>query len=348
MTYLLLILLNLFLSFSLVYFIKNRLSSHLLDIPNERSSHSHPTPRGGGLGFVLSFLITSTAYTWNLAPDLSTKTDINLNHLWLSVLPLAFISLLDDHNHIPAWLRYIVQVISASLVVSFFGIFPQPWLTNLGPIGVTIAILLTLLAITALINFYNFMDGLDGLVAGITIIQLSFIAFMGNQPLWLLPIAAIGGFLWWNWPPAKIFMGDVGSTFLGVLTAIALLNYAHNHSPSQAWSALTLTLPIVGDATYTLICRLRRGENIFKSHRTHLYQRLQKSGWSHSQVTISYMLFTSTIALSLYLFGNMGFWVNLAITPVAIIIVEMYLKQLTSYPSPNLTERSRTDDYSNL
>ncbi|MCZ2203169.1 MAG: glycosyltransferase family 4 protein [Cylindrospermopsis raciborskii PAMP2012] len=348
MTYFILTLLSFFLSFSLVYIIKNQLRSHLLDIPNERSSHSHPTPRGGGLGFVISFLITSTAYTWNLAPDLSTKTDINLNHLWLSVLPLAFVSLLDDHNHIPAWLRYIVQVISASLVVSFFGIFPQPWLTNLGPIGITIAILLTLLAMTALINFYNFMDGLDGLVAGITIIQLGFIALMGNQPIWFLMIGAIIGFLWWNWSPAKIFMGDVGSTFLGALVAIALLNYAHNYSVTQSWSALTITLPIVGDTTYTLICRMRRRENIFQSHRTHLYQRLQKSGWSHSQVTISYMIFTSAIALNLYLFGNIGAWINLIITLLAIIILEVYFKQLVPNSSQYLTKQSRADDYSNL
>jgi UDP-N-acetylmuramyl pentapeptide phosphotransferase/UDP-N-acetylglucosamine-1-phosphate transferase len=201
---------------------------------------------------------------------------------------------------------------------------------------------------TALINFYNFMDGLDGLVAGITIIQLGFIALIGNQPLWFLMIAAIIGFLWWNWSPAKIFMGDVGSTFLGALVAIALLNYAHNYSVTQSWSALTITLPIVGDTTYTLICRMRRGENIFQSHRTHLYQRLQKLGWSHSQVTISYMIFTSAIALNLYLFGNLGAWINLIITLLAIIILEMYFKQLVANSSQYLTKQSRADDYSNL
>ena len=345
-THLALVPLSFLFSYSVVYLIKKSLSSHLLDIPNERSSHTQPTPRGGGLGFVISFLITSTTYTW-IFPDITI--DLNLSHLWLTVLPLTFISLLDDRSHIPAWLRYLVQMVSASLAISFFGIFPQPWLVNLGTIGITIAVLLTLITMTAMINFYNFMDGLDGLVAGVTIIQLVFMAIISNQPVWLLLIGGICGFLWWNWSPAKIFMGDVGSTFLGALVPITLLNYAQQATLIQAWSALTITLPIVADAIYTLICRISRGENIFQSHRTHLYQRLQKSGWTHSQVAINYMIFTSAIALNLYIFGSAGAWINLIITIVAIVILEMYLKQITrNYTHQYLTPESKTDDYSNL
>jgi len=240
-------------------------------------------------------------------------------------------------------------MVSASLAISFFGIFPQPWLVNLGTIGITIAVLLTLITMTAMINFYNFMDGLDGLVAGVTIIQLVFMAIISNQPVWLLLIGGICGFLWWNWSPAKIFMGDVGSTFLGALVPITLLNYAQQATVIQAWSALTITLPIIADAIYTLICRISRGENIFQSHRTHLYQRLQKSGWTHSQVAINYMIFTSAIALNLYIFGSAGAWINLIITIVAIVILEMYLKQITgNYTHQYLRPESKTDDYSNL
>lgn len=346
-THLALVPLSFLLSYSVVYLIKKSLSSHLLDIPNERSSHTQPTPRGGGLGFVLSFLLISTTYSW-IFPEINSN--LNVSHLWLTVLPLAFISLLDDRGHIPAWLRYLVHIVSASLAISFFGIFPQPWLVNLGTMGVTIAVLLTLVAITAMINFYNFMDGLDGLVAGVTIIQLVFAAIVSNQPLWLLLAVSICGFLWWNWAPAKIFMGDVGSTFLGAIIAVSLLDYSRGVTTMQAWSALTITLPIVADATYTLICRIRRGENIFQSHRSHLYQRLQISGWTHSQVAINYMIFTSAIALNIYIFSSIGAWINLLITIAAIVTLEIYLKKPTPHYSHHKfsTEDSKTDDYTSF
>lgn len=331
MIYFIFIPLSFLLSCLLVYLIKNRLSSHLLDIPNERSSHTQPTPRGGGLGFVASFFITSWCFSWLFTPNTISPAHINVSHIWLVLLPLTVVGLLDDRWQIPARLRYLVQIVAASIAISFFGIFPQPWLTNLGAVGITVAILLTLVGMTALINFYNFMDGLDGLVGGITMIQLSLIAMMGNQPLWVLLIAALAGFLYWNWSPAKIFMGDVGSTVLGATVAIALFNYSHDASVVQAWSALTITLPIAGDAIYTLICRLKRRENIFKAHRTHLYQRLHQAGWNHSQVAISYMIFTSAIGMNIYLLGSVGAWINLLITIAAIAFLEMYLKQLTTY-----------------
>jgi Fuc2NAc and GlcNAc transferase len=160
-----------------------------------------------------------------------------------------------------------------------------------------IASLLTIIGMTAFINFYNFMDGLDGLVAGVTAVQLGFLALWLNQPiLWLL-VAALLGFLYWNWSPAKIFMGDVGSTTLGAVVAIAFLS--SNNTPASAWSAIAITLPLIGDAIYTLCRRLLRGENIFKAHRSHLYQRLQQSGWPHAQVATTYMGITFLIALSL-------------------------------------------------
>ncbi|MFM6407503.1 MAG: glycosyl transferase family 4, partial [Microcystis sp.] len=130
-----------------------------------------------------------------------------------------------------------------------------------------------------------------------------------QQPiLWLL-VAALVGFLLWNWSPAKIFMGDVGSTSLGAIVAMVLLN--NQGDQSQAWSALTITFPLIGDAIYTLICRLFRQENIFQSHRSHLYQRLQKSGLSHSQVAIIYMAVTLLIAISINYLGNLGSWLSL-------------------------------------
>lgn len=346
MIYTILVPLSFLFSLICVYVLKNQFSSYLIDIPNERSSHSQPTPRGGGLGFVMAFLITSWWFSW-----LFTEPTVNVGHLWLVLAPLTVVGLLDDRWHIPAKLRYLVQLVSASIAISLFGIFPQPWFSSLGRAGVTVAILLTLLGFTALINFYNFMDGLDGLLAGITIIQMVFLAVMANQPLWLVLVGAIAGFLWWNWCPAKIFMGDVGSTFLGAVVAIALICYSNQVSEVSyvsAWTALTITLPITGDAIYTLICRLFRRENIFQPHRSHVYQRLHKCGWNHSQVAITYMSLTSVMALNIYLFSTIGAWGNLLLTVTAIAVAELYLRKFTiSSGKETLTKNAKSADSPN-
>lgn len=186
---------------------------------------------------------------------------------------------------------------------------------------------------TALINFYNFMDGLDGLVAGVSAIQLGFLAIWFNQlSLWLL-VAALIGFLYWNWSPAKIFMGDVGSTILGGVVAIAFLT--HNNTPTSAWLAVTILFPLIGDAIYTLSRRLLRGENIFKAHRSHLYQRLQQSGWLHTQVASTYMGMTLMIAASVYYFEILGAIGSGIGVLIAIAIAEIYLKLQININSSN-------------
>lgn len=242
--------------------------------------------------------------------------------IWLVLTPLAAVGFLDDRYNMPVWVRYIVQLTAASLAVTYFGAFPQPWLTHLGWTGDLLAIVLTVIGFTAFINFYNFMDGLDGLVAGVTAVQLGFLAIYLDQPSWWLLVAALLGFLWWNWSPAKIFMGDVGSTVLGACVAIALLSTS---DVTQAWSALAVTLPLVGDAIYTLIRRLLRGENILKSHCSHLYQRLKQSGWSHSQVAIVYIGIVLLIASSITILGTVAAWMSLALTLGAIGLGEYYL-----------------------
>ncbi len=317
-------------SFSLslisVALIEQRFSQKLLDIPNERSSHSQPTPRGGGLGFIIAF-----AFTGLLASILPSYFPQLLQHqlaipnpsfLWLVLMPLAIIGIIDDQRSVPAGLRYLVQLAAASIAIACFGPFPQPWLTGLGIAGTAIGIILSVIAMTALINFYNFMDGLDGLVAGVTAVQLGFLAIYLNLPVFWLLVAALLGFLCWNWSPAKIFMGDAGSTVLGAAVTICLLN---SSNPLQAWSALAITLPLIGDAIYTLSRRLLRRENIFKAHRSHLYQRLQQSGWSHRQVAGTYIGFALLAATNIALFGPSGAWLSLAGVIGGIILGEFYL-----------------------
>lgn len=308
--------------------IKHKFSQKLLDIPNERSSHTKPTPRGGGLGFIIAFAVTGTIATGltHYFPQLLPNELATLNPicLWLILTPLALIGIIDDRCGVPAGTRYLVQLAVAGVAIAYCGSFPQPWLTSLGLVGQIVAIALTLIGMTALINFYNFMDGLDGLVAGVTALQLCFLAYYLNQPLFWLLAAALLGFLWWNWSPAKIFMGDAGSTVLGASVAIALLNA--NNSPIQAWSALAVTLPLLGDAIYTLTRRLMRGENIFKAHRSHLYQRLQQAGWSHAQVASTYITATVLAILAITSLGLLGSGLSAIGVVGGIALGEQYLR----------------------
>ncbi len=211
----------------------------------------------------------------------------------LVLLPLWAVGAVDDARGLSVRLRYLIQLISAGLAVFLFGSFPgvdailgqlgAPWLPPL----------LSVIAITALINFYNFMDGLDGLVGGCSAVQFAFFALYLNQPGWWLLVAALVAFLFWNWPPAKIFMGDSGSTVLGGAVALALLRAP---DANTMWWAGAVTAPLLGDALFTLMRRLLNRENIFQAHKSHIYQRLNQSGWSHRRVAGSYVVLTILIA----------------------------------------------------
>jgi Fuc2NAc and GlcNAc transferase len=307
----------------------------LLDIPNQRSSHTTPVLRGGGLGFIVAFAITGLSLTIisDRFPDsfsgwiLSERVD-SFIYLCLALTPLTIAGIIDDRQDISASIRYLVQLLSAGTIVAYFGTIPLPWLSDWGLLGTIMAVVISLIAITALINFYNFMDGLDGLVAGVTIVQLGFIAIYLQEPMFLLLVAAIAGFLWWNWSPAKIFMGDVGSTVLGAAVAIALMN--NHHRPLAAWSAFTVIFPLIGDSIYTLIRRLMKRENIFRPHRTHIYQRLQQSGLTHDRVAIIYILFTIFLALIIYCLGVTSIGIDFLLTMTAIAIAEFYLQRFST------------------
>lgn len=306
----------------------------LLDLPNDRSSHTRPTPRGGGLGFCLAFAVTSLlgwglSYFWPVA-----ALDLLPNPLYvlLILLPLAIVGLLDDRFTLSAKVRYAVQLGGAAIALLSFGTFSLTWL----PETLWVTVLMggvTLISFTALVNFYNFMDGLDGLVASVTALQLGFLALYLGQPLWWLLVAALLGFLWWNWSPAKIFMGDVGSTVLGASMAIALI--APTDDPVRSLSAIAITLPLTADAIYTLTRRLIKGENIFQAHRTHLYQRLQQSGWSHAQVAIAYLVWTVAIALMIQIWGGWGSLLSLCLSGILMIIGETYLKRQQTLVTPS-------------
>jgi UDP-N-acetylmuramyl pentapeptide phosphotransferase/UDP-N-acetylglucosamine-1-phosphate transferase len=242
------------------------LRRRLLDQPNARSSHQIPTPRGGGVVFVLVGSLLS------LALGAGTSS-------WIPLIccPLALVGLLDDRFDLPAGWRYAAQVATAGVLVAMASVPLPIW-----------ALPLVLVAITAVINFINFMDGLDGLVA------LCGIVLMASVGLW--PVAgALLGFLAWNWSPAKVFMGDVGSTWIGAVFAGMVLQQP---GPWEAISLLLVGFPLLGDALICVLRRLRAGQPVFQAHRLHLFQRLQRGGWPHAKVTLLYGGATMLLALA--------------------------------------------------
>ena len=188
------------------------------------------------------------------------------------------------------------------------------------------ALLLLIIVITAVINFTNFMDGLDGLVAGCMAVAIAALAIALDAPwpLWAL-VGSLLGFLVWNWSPAKVFMGDVGSTFLGAVFAGLVLQ-----APSwpEALSYLLVATPLLGDACLCVLRRLLSGQRVFQAHRLHLFQRLQQASWSHSRVTLTYVSATAALALGM-LMGGLPWVFGLAVVE---LLVGVWLDQRVAMP----------------
>ncbi|MEB3317225.1 MAG: glycosyl transferase [Cyanobacteriota bacterium] len=249
---------SLALSYLFIAAVLPELKRRLLDKPTARSSHIVPTPRGGGIAFVI---VGSTLQV--------CLTDGMIRWIPFICLPLAIVGILDDQYDLsPAW-RYFVQILTALGLLSMSNIIFPVWF-----------IPILIIIITAIINFINFMDGLDGLLGGCSSLM------MAAASAWDIS-GSIFGFLLWNWSPAKVFMGDVGSTFIGAVFAGFVLQQG---SPQDALSLLFIGFPLFGDALICVLRRLVARENIFRPHRQHLYQRLNRAGWSHSGVASLYIL----------------------------------------------------------
>jgi UDP-N-acetylmuramyl pentapeptide phosphotransferase/UDP-N-acetylglucosamine-1-phosphate transferase len=289
------------------------LRNQVFDIPNERSSHSKPTPRGGGLLIVLTALPAWLVYL-SIA-RLDWFNSAILAYL-AGVVAIAFTSWRDDLKALPNWLRFGVHSTAALLAVIAIGHWKSFALPLVGTFEIgRLGIPLTFLWIVGLTNAYNFMDGIDGLAGGqaaIAALGWALLAWHYGQPfvvaLGLFLAAAAIGFLSFNWPPARIFMGDVGSAFLGYTFAVLPLLVSSVQS-SLPLVAVVLVWPFVFDTSFTLMRRLRNREKIFVAHRSHLYQRLVISGLSHQAVTLLYLslaLINSVLALSWILFASVA------------------------------------------
>lgn len=284
-------------SYFVTRFMLNYTQKHaLLDIPNDRSSHTNPTPLGGGVGIVIAFLLAVAMFMvfGKIVPELAITL--------LGGSVLAIIGWLDDWRGVSALLRLVIHIAVAIWAAYWLGGLPY---IHLGPYSVDLGhwgSVLSALGIVWMINLYNFMDGIDGL-AGVEATTVGafagiFSAFLGRWDMailsWALSLASLG-FLRWNWPPAKIFMGDVGSGFLGFTFAVlAIASENLGGLPLIAW--MLLLGVFVVDSTATLISRIGRGEKLSAAHREHVYQLAVQAGYSHKQVTTAALLTNCTLA----------------------------------------------------
>ncbi|WP_295478879.1 glycosyltransferase family 4 protein [uncultured Pseudomonas sp.] len=264
------------------------LARSLMDVPNARSSHSVPTPRGGGVAIVVAFLLATACLgaTGRLSADL-------LMAITGAGGLVAVIGFMDDHGHIAARWRLLWHFLAAVWALVWLGgLAPLDlfgWRVDLGLFGSVLAAFY----LVWMLNLYNFMDGIDG-IASVEAVSVCVGAclvhtFAGAGEQVLAPAmlaAAVAGFLYWNFPPARIFMGDAGSGFLGLVLGVLSLQ-AGWLSPNLFWAWLILLGVFVVDATVTLLRRLLRGEKVYEAHRSHAYQYASRRYGRHLPVTLA-------------------------------------------------------------
>jgi len=289
-------------SLALTYLVKEyAIKKSIMDIPNERSSHSFPTPRGGGIAIIVTFFV---GLFW-----LREFLTDNLIFALLSSLPIVIISLLDDLYTLSSKVRLLVQTLSAILALYFLGGVNSIDFSFFQLTGWWLNIIVVVI-IVWMTNLYNFLDGIDG-YAGSEAFTLGLGMFLiFSNPLGLLLLVGSLGFLLFNWDKASIFMGDVGSATLGFIVAILIFSDTSN---GNIYFWLVLTSLFWYDATLTLFRRYKNGERIMEAHKKHAYQRLVQSGWSHQKVTLGLIIYNIIFLVLLWLthYWELVFIVNL-------------------------------------
>jgi UDP-N-acetylmuramyl pentapeptide phosphotransferase/UDP-N-acetylglucosamine-1-phosphate transferase len=276
----------------------------LLDHPNERSSHKVPTPRGGGLAIV----------SLVLAVGLWSTSEAGWNRGLIYVFGGAMVAWLgwrDDLHSLSPRIRFVVQGIVAAGSIYGLGYFKVVTIPMFGELHLgVIGIVITFLWIIGLTNAYNFMDGIDGMAGGVGLSAgLGWMWLASNMhnafAFWvaLALTASCLGFLGHNWSPAKIFMGDVGSTFLGYSFAVLPL-IASTHGGDALMLGTLLMWIIIMDAGVTFIGRLIKRENVFAAHRSHLYQRLVIAGYKHKTISLLYIFLTLLAGILSYIWSQ--------------------------------------------
>lgn len=277
------------LSLSLTWALRRyALSRNIIDVPNGRSSHSVPTPRGGGVAIVLTFLLSLGILGYTQILPLAVPLGLG----GAGAL-IAIVGFMDDHGHIAARWRLLGHFSAAVWALFWLGGLPTFHVVgvdvNFGWFGHILAVFY----LVWMLNLYNFMDGIDGIAS----VQAICACLGACLIYWLVGAAyliwvpfvlamAVAGFLFWNFPPARIFMGDAGSGFLGIVLGIISIQAAWASS-QLLWAWLILLGVFIVDATYTLFRRLLRGDKVYEAHRSHAYQYASRSVGTHRPVTLA-------------------------------------------------------------
>jgi Fuc2NAc and GlcNAc transferase len=259
----------------------------VIDVPNERGSHQRPTPRGGGIGIVVA--MTGALLLLELSGAIQRG-------LFLALVvgggAVAAVGFLDDRHKLPANWRLAVHTLAALWAVYCVGGLRQVQIgehvAHLGIVGSALAVL----GVVWVLNLFNFMDGIDGIAS----VEALFVSASGALLALLAGNGAIVaaslvfgcacvGFLFWNWPPARVFLGDVGSGYLGYVVIVIALSDTQAR-PAAIWQWFTLGALFFTDSTLTLLRRLFRGDHVHQPHRQHAYQRLARRWGSHAKVTL--------------------------------------------------------------
>ena len=280
--------------------------NNVIDLPGQRRSHATPTPRGGGIGIVVCVLLGLVTLPM-LEPSLGVPV-----RFVVSVVLIAAIGWIDDHRALPAWLRLLVQLVAVAFWL-------QPLLrAALAPADAAgawnvettgLALLLLVLTLWS-VNLHNFMDGINGLLGLQAIFVFGALAWLGLReagsahPLQLgVWAAAVAGFLPFNFPRARVFMGDVGSGVIGLLVAVAVV-WQMSMPEIAAATGFIAVSAFVTDASCTLLSRMLSGRRWYRAHREHLYQWLTRTGMSHARVAMLYM------AWNLLVVAPVLWWIN--------------------------------------
>ncbi|MCD4768762.1 MAG: glycosyltransferase family 4 protein [Bacteroidales bacterium] len=284
------------LSFILTYAIRNvAIRFRIFDIPNERSTHLKPTPTGGGLAIVI---------TWYLGISAFFVMELIDSDLYLALMSgaiIAVVSLIDDLKKVKPLTRLIIHTLSVIAAFYFLGGLRPLIIPGFEINYQFITYPLAIIGMVWFINLFNFMDGIDGFASlEAIIVSLVMFAYSGSAILALF-IACIAGFLFWNWPKAKIFLGDVGSTQLGFVLIVSGIHF-HNSLKFSILNWIMLSSPFWFDATYTLYRRWRNKENLSQAHKKHVYQRFVQAGFSHQKVNFFLILINLCLVVMILLY----------------------------------------------
>jgi UDP-N-acetylmuramyl pentapeptide phosphotransferase/UDP-N-acetylglucosamine-1-phosphate transferase len=330
---LLILLISIFLlSFCLTFLIKCwAIKQSILDVPNERSSHELPTPSGGGIAIMVAF------YSALIYLYFTGYIEKSLFFALLPGLVLTVVGFVDDIRKLSWTLRLIIQFLCSGIALIFLNGMEPVFGNNM----LWLWSMLALIGMVWFINLFNFLDGTDGYASMETIsVSLALWVLTGSN-IFLFLVFSTFGFLYWNWPKAKIFMGDSGSTTIGFLLAVLGI-YFHNNGTLSFYFWLLLTALFWFDATITIIRRIIHKEKFNQPHRKHIYQRAIQGGFSHfktllSGLVINIFLFFICLAIESNLVNFLiGFLLSFIILLISLKYVDhMFPFEYTNKPSPD-------------